>query len=192
MRRFSAERFSAGRLALTVWLVVLWQLLWRDVSVANVASGVVVAAAVTVVPPALPHATRGHRVRPLRLLVFLGHFAWLLVVSNLVVAREVVTRRDYIRSGIVAVPLADPSELVATVLADAITLTPGTLSVELREDPPMLFVHVLHVRDVEGVRRDIERLQRLVLQAIGPADALNRLDRGGPSVTAVRAQGRIP
>ena len=186
------RRLPAGRLALMVWLVVLWQLLWRDVSFANIAGGLVVAAVVTVVWPGRERLAAGHTVRPLRLLIFLGYFAWLLVVSNLVVAREIVTRRDYIRSGIVAVPLADPSELVATVLADAITLTPGTLSVELREYPPMLFVHVLHVRDVEGVRRDIERLQRLVLQAIGPADALNRLDRGGPSVTAVRAQGRIP
>jgi multicomponent Na+:H+ antiporter subunit E len=151
-----------------VWLVALWQLLWRDVSVANVASGLVVALLVTAMPLPLPRLATGHRVRPLRLLVFLGHFVWLLVVSNLTVAREIVTRRDNIHSGIVAIPLTSRSPLVATVLADAISLTPGTLSLEVDPDCSRLFVHVLHVRDVEGVRRDIEDLQRLVLAAIEP------------------------
>jgi len=116
-----------------VWLVVLWQLLWRDVSFANIVGGLVLAAVVTVVRPGQERLAPGHTVRPLQLLIFLAYFAWLLVVSNLVVAREIVTRRDYIRSGIVAVPVAVTSELVTTVLADAITLTPGTLSLEVRQ-----------------------------------------------------------
>ena len=186
------RRLPAGRLALMVWLVVLWQLLWRDVSFANTAGGLVVAAVVTVVRPGQKRLAAGHTVRPLRLLIFLGYFAWLLVVSNLVVAREIVTRRDYIRSGIVAVPLAGTSELVKTVLADAITLTPGTLSLDVRRSPPMLYVHVLHVRDVEGVRRDILRLQWLVLRAIGPGDALGRPDHGVPRVPSIDAGGRTP
>jgi multicomponent Na+:H+ antiporter subunit E len=186
------RRLPAGRLALMVWLVVLWQLLWRDVSFANIVGGLVLAAVVTVVRPGQERLAPGHTVRPLQLLIFLAYFAWLLVVSNLVVAREIVTRRDYIRSGIVAVPVAVTSELVTTVLADAITLTPGTLSLEVRQDPPMLYVHVLHVRDVEGVRRDILRLQRLVLRAIGPADAVRRPDRGVSRVRTIDAGGRTP
>jgi multicomponent Na+:H+ antiporter subunit E len=169
-------RVTAGRFALAVWLVVLWELLWRDLSVANTVSGVVVAVLVALVSPPLPRAVPRHRVRPLALLRFLGYFVWLLVVSNLVVALEILTRRDRIRSGIVAVPLAGSSDLATTVLADAITLTPGTLSLEVRHGPPTLYVHVLHVRDVESVRRDIHRLQRMVVRAIGSADAVHDLD----------------
>ena len=179
-----------GRVALMVWLVALWQLLWRDLSLANIASGVMVAVLVTVVPLALPRPALGHTLRPLPLLAFLGNFAWMVVVSNLVVAREIVTSRDSIRSGIVAVPLAGGSELVTTVLADAITLTPGTLSVEVGRDPSILYVHVLHVRDVDRVRRDIHRLQRLVMRAIGPADALRRLDLDGPGLLSIDTEGR--
>jgi multicomponent Na+:H+ antiporter subunit E len=183
-------RFPAWRFALMVWLVALWQLLWRDVSLANLAAGAAVAGLVTTIRPGRPHLAAGHRIRPLRLLAFLGYFAWLLVESNLVVAREIVTRRDHIRSGIVAVPLGDSSELVTTVLADAITLTPGTLSLEVGEAPPMLYVHVLHVRDVEGVRRDVLRLQRLVSRAIGPAAPLDRPDRDVPHVPSIGPGGR--
>ena len=185
-------RLRAGRLALIVWLVVLWQLLWRDVSAANIAGGVAVAVLVTVVRPSGAPLAAGHTLRPVRLLAFLGYFAWLLVGSNLVVAREIVTRRDHIRSGIVAVPLGDTSELVTTVLADAITLTPGTLSVEVRRDPPRLYVHVLHVREVEGVRRDVLRLQRLVLRALGPTEALGGSEAGVPGATSVSTGRRTP
>jgi len=164
-------RVSPGRLALVVWLVVLWQLLWRDVSIANTGSGIVIALLITAVPLPLPRILPGHTVRPLALVAFLAHFAWLVIVSNLVVAREIITRRDYIRSGVVGVPLASTSAVVTTVLADAITLTPGTLSLEVSHDRSRLFVHVLHVRDVERVRRDVERLQRLVLRAIEPPSA---------------------
>ena len=181
---------TAGRFALALWLVVLWQLLWRDASVANTISGVVVAVLVALVSPQLPRTVPRHRVRPVDLLRFLGYFAWLLVVSNVVVAREIVTPRDRIRSGIVSVPLAGSSDLATTVLADAITLTPGTLSLEVRQDPPTLYVHVLHVRDVEGVRRDIHRLQRMVVRAIGSADAVRDLDAAGVGSPPASAPGR--
>lgn len=161
-------RSVAGRVALVAWLVVLWQVLWRDVSAANTVSGLVVAVLVTAVPLPLPRVAPGHKVRPFRLLVLLVRFAWLLVVANVTVAREIVTRRDSIRSGIVAVPLASSSPLVTTVLAGVITLTPGTLALEADPDRALLFVHVLHSRDVDAVRRDIEHLQRLVLAAIEP------------------------
>jgi multicomponent Na+:H+ antiporter subunit E len=169
--RRSTVRPVAGRVALVVWLVVLWQLLWRDVSAANIASGLVVAVLVAAIPLPLPPVAAGHRVRPLGLLLLLGRFAWLVVVANLTVAREIVTRRDNIRSGIVAIPLTSRSPLVTTVLADVITLTPGTLSLEVDPERGVLYVHVLHVRAVEDVRRDIEGLQRLVLAAIEPPPA---------------------
>jgi multicomponent Na+:H+ antiporter subunit E len=68
------------------------------------------------------------------------------------------------------------SDLVITVVANAITLTPGTLTVELRRDPTTLYVHVLHLSDLDEVRRDIRTLQRKVVRAIGSAHALALLD----------------
>lgn len=163
------------RALLVGWFTVLWIVLWRDPSVANVLSGVAIALVVLAVFP--PHRVTGdHALRPLRLAVFLGYFAWKLVVSNLVVAREIVTPRDHIRTGIVAVPMVACSDLMVTIVANAISLTPGTLTLEVRRDPPTLFVHVLHLHDLDQVRRDIRTLQRLAVRAIGSTEAVAEFD----------------
>jgi multicomponent Na+:H+ antiporter subunit E len=53
-------------------------------------------------------------------------------------------------------------------VADAVTLTPGTLTVEVRREPvPVLYVHVLHLRAVEDVRADVHRLRDLAERAFG-------------------------
>lgn len=169
------------RLTLGVWLAVMWVVLWRDVSPANVVSGAVIAVAVLVVFPLHRLGGEHHHIRPVRLLTFLGYFAWQLVVANLVVAREIVTPRDRIRAGIVAVPVSASSDLVIMVVANAISLTPGTLTLEVRRDPPTLYVHVLHLHDLDEVRETIRKMQRMVVQAIGSAEALALLDAAAPS-----------
>jgi multicomponent Na+:H+ antiporter subunit E len=167
------------RALLVAWLTVLWLVLWRDASAANVVSGVAIALVVLLVFP--PRQVTGeHALRPVKLLVFIGYFAWKLVVSNLIVAREIVTPRDHVRSGIVAVPVEACSDLVITLVANAISLTPGTLTLEVRRDPPVLFVHVLHLHDLDQVRRDIRTLQRLTVEAIGSAEAVAELDAEPP------------
>ena len=96
-------------------LTSLWVVLWRDISVANVASGLVVSA---VVSSGIPRSAE-HRVRPLALARFVGYFAVELVRANLVLAREVVTPQNQIETGIIAVPLDGYSDFVATIVANA-------------------------------------------------------------------------
>lgn len=158
------------RLVHLAWLVALWLALWGEISVANVVAGIVVALAVG----ALAGTRRSGQivVRPLHVLRFACYFAFKLVEASLIVAREVLARRRRIRTGIVAVPLHGCSDAVVTLIADSISLTPGTLTVEVTTEPQTLFVHVLHLRDVEQVRRDVRRLEVLVVRAFGTADAL--------------------
>jgi multicomponent Na+:H+ antiporter subunit E len=155
-----------ARAALIAWLVALWLILWRDVSYANLASGLAIAVAISTI-----HGQAGDRhsprVRPLALLAFLGFFAWKLLEANLILAREILTRRDTTRTGIIAVPLTPSSDLVITLVANAVSLTPGTLTVEVGDDPPILYIHVLHLYDLERVRQDIWHLERLARRAAG-------------------------
>lgn len=161
------------RLGTIVWLTILWVLLWRDVSVANVASGVVVAVLVELAQPGRRERTDQHVVRPLALLSFIGYFAVKLVESNLVLAREVVTPTNQIRTGVIAVPLHPCSELVVTLVANAVSLTPGTLTLEVRQlETPTLYVHVLHLHDVERAREDVKELARRAAAAFPTRPAL--------------------
>jgi multicomponent Na+:H+ antiporter subunit E len=148
-----------------LFLTVIWTVMWSDLSFANVASGLVVA--VTIVA-SLDTWQRGTVViRPVHALRFAVFFLFKLVQSSIVVARTVIVPRDRVRAGIVAVPLHGCSDAIATLIADAISLTPGTLTLEVRRDPLVLYVHALDTRDIDGVRRDVYRLELLAVRAFG-------------------------
>lgn len=92
-------------------------------------------------------------------------FLWQLVLSNLRVAYEVVTPPHSMRPGIVAVPLDVKTEAAITLLANLITLTPGTLSLDVSADRRVLYVHSMYVDNVEQFRREIkEGFERRVLE----------------------------
>jgi multicomponent Na+:H+ antiporter subunit E len=154
--------------------VVLWIALWGAVTWANVLSGVLVAAVAMLVARSRRPTARG-AFRPWRVLVFAVRFAIDLVWATMVVAIEIVTPTERIRTGIVEVPLVGCGDGLVTLVADAVSLTPGTLTLEVRREPPTLFVHVLHLRDVEEIRRQVRRLEVDAVRAFGSADAVRRL-----------------
>lgn len=169
------------RLALIAWLTVMWVVLWREVSPANVLSGAAIGIVVIYLFPPHRISDTHYTVRPLRLLMFIGYFFWQVLVSNLVVAREILTPRDRVQAGIVAVPVTESSNLLIMVVANAISLTPGTLTLEVRRDPPVLYVHVLHLNDLDRVRDTIRKMQRMAVLALGSPEAVALLDSEPPT-----------
>ncbi len=165
-------------LAAGVWLVLVWVALWEDLSPASVLGGVVTAGALLAVFRLGPAATTS-TLRPLRALRFLVYFLWKLVEASAVVAWEVVTPRNRIIEGIVAVPIRGVSDALITAVANAISLTPGTVTLEVDRHPTTLYVHVLHLHDIEAVRRDIRHLEALAIRAFGSADAVRSLAGDG-------------
>jgi multicomponent Na+:H+ antiporter subunit E len=85
---------------------------------------------------------------------FLAFFIWELVLANLRVAVSVLSPLEKLRPAIVAIPLDIQTDAEITLLANLITLTPGTLSLEVAPDRSRLYVHVLHVDDIEQLRRE--------------------------------------
>ena len=170
---------------LGVWLVAIWLLLWNDLSVANVLSGVAVAVAVLSLSR-LPKSycvgsESGDRPRVSipHLIYFGGYVLVKLVQANLVLAWEIVTPwRDRIHTGIVAVPLRTSSDLAMTVVANVITLTPGTVTIEAKGTPPVLYVHVLHLDDIERVKAELLHLEELSVRAFGSRAARAQLGGG--------------
>ncbi len=160
------------RIVLAVWLVAVWVALWRDVSAANVVSGILVSAGVIWLFP--PERRTTLTVKPLALARFLLAVFWSIVRANVVVAWEVVTPSNRINEGVVAVELASSHPVVITLVSHAIGLAPGTMVIDVDkgEDgaPSLLFVHVLHLREVSDVRREVLDLERLALAAVAGDD----------------------
>lgn len=164
-----------ARPILVLWLTIVWVALWGDVTVANVASGIAVALTLVFALPASGDRGRatsgGAQIRPLRALHFAGWFAWKLVEANVVVAWEVLTPRNKINEGVVAVPLHGCSDGLTMLVASCVSLTPGTLVLDVEVDPLVLYVHVLHLRTIEEVRDEVQTLEHLAIQAFGTAAA---------------------
>ena len=79
-----------------------------------------------------------------------------LVLANLRVAHDVITPRLYARPAIIAVPLEARTDLEITLLANLISLTPGSLSLDVSPDKSCMFVHGMFVDDPEAFRREIK------------------------------------
>jgi multicomponent Na+:H+ antiporter subunit E len=170
---------------LLIWLTSLWVALWADLTVGNVLGGLIVA--LVVVGVARPTGVTGlerTNFRPISALVFAAYFLWQLVKANLVVAWEIITPGLKIHRAIIAVPMHTTSAGVVTLIANSTTLTPGTVTVHVGEKRStdggsverILFVHVLHFRDVESVRRDVMKLEWLAIKAFGQRDELSRVE----------------
>jgi multicomponent Na+:H+ antiporter subunit E len=149
-----------------VALALAWAAVTGDVSPGNLALGYGLGFLVLVVmrqAVGLPdYGTR--TVRVLGLLLF---FARELVVANVRVAYEVLTPTLYMRPAVIAVPLDARTDLEITLLANMITLTPGTLSLDVSADRSTLFVHAMYGEDPEAVRRSIkEGFERRLLEVL--------------------------
>lgn len=173
---------SIGRLtALGAWFLVLWLMLWNDVSVANVASGLVLGATVVVFTRQTANAIEDSTVQvaPVALVHFVAHVLWQLVKSNLSLAWEIVTPTNTIATGTVDVPLRSASPIVTMAVSNVITLTPGTVTVDVISDPPTLTVGVLHLHHPDAIRANVQRTEALAIKAFGTAAARAALAGGG-------------
>jgi len=90
-----------------------------------------------------------------------------LTKANLRVAYDVLTPMHQMRPGIVAIPLDAETDIEITFLANLITLTPGTLSLDVSSDRRVLYIHDMYIDDVDKVRREIKGgYERRVLEIV--------------------------
>lgn len=177
--------------AVLLGLTVLWVALWDDISVANVIGGLLVAVLVVWVVPLEPAAHSGAHLSPFHAVKYVVLLGWKLVESSLRLAWEILTPGIGTHTGIIAVPMACGSDDVVTLVANSITLTPGTLTVEVVRDGEdlTLYVHGMYTRDPESVRHDVLQLEAHALRAFGTADEAERAELGLAEHDAVMRRG---
>lgn len=146
-------------------LVITWIFLWGELSVANVASGVVVGLLIMLLFPSTTSAH--HRLHPFgavkyvaRLVRDLFTSSWAVVVT---VLRPTPAR---LQTHVVSVQLATNSALIASLVANSLTLTPGSMTVSVDEDTFTLKVHVLGAIDEDAFVRQVRSLEERISSAI--------------------------
>ena len=152
-----------------VGLAVVWAAITGNFSALNLLLGAGIGALTALLlrnSLAEPHVLRRLKRIVLLFLVFL----WELVVSAVRVAMIVLAPdlKKALRPAIIAYPLTVKSDAEITLLANMMTLTPGTLSIDVADDRSVIYVHVLQLGDrdalVASIANGFERRIREIFQ----------------------------
>jgi len=136
-------------------LTFLWAALLGSYDLATVASGFVVGFLMLALT--LRAATAAYRKRVLSVFRFILFYLKEILFSNLRIAGDLLRSKPALQPGIVAVRVDALSKRSAVIVANLITMTPGTLSLDLSPDGKFLYVHCLYLGDPDTTRRSMER-----------------------------------
>jgi len=87
---------------------------------------------------------------------FIFYFLYEMLVANIQVAYDVITPKYFFRPGIVCYPLESNSDLEINLLSTIISLTPGTLILDISEDKKSLFIHVMYLKDKDTFIKQVK------------------------------------
>ena len=153
--------------AINMVLTLVWSGLLGGITPENLVSGFVVSYVI------LYFVTRGaaghdrYFGRLPKLAGFAVYYLWELVKSNAIIAYDVLTPTHHMKPGVIAIPIDARTDLEITVLANLITMTPGTLSLDVSPDRRTLYVHAMYIHDADALRREIkDNLERRVLDLL--------------------------
>lgn len=148
------------------FFVLIWLAITGSYTIANTIFGVVVAALSLSLIRHQIKDSGAYWLKPLAILSLVLLFFKELALSAWKVAILVTRKKIDVHPGIFAYPLQVTSDFEITLLANLITLTPGTLSVDVSEDRKFLYVHGLDCSDIEGAKRDIaEGFEKKIMEA---------------------------
>jgi multicomponent Na+:H+ antiporter subunit E len=139
-------------------IALLWMLMWGAFDLQTFIAGLVVGYALL----ALAGRAIGGQKYPIKLWLlvrFLAYFVKILVIANWQVAKLVLNRAMPIRPRLIRYDVAGLTPIQITTLANSITLTPGTLVVDVAPDDRFLYVHCINAPDRAQAVRELDELR---------------------------------
>lgn len=147
-------------------LALAWTAMTGELTGPNFILGFVLGYCVLVVVQGQLPVLEGYAQRLPRLFMFLLFFIRELVKANFKVAFDILTPPWHMQPGVIGIPLQARSDLEITLVANIISLTPGTLSLDVSDDKKVLFIHAMFLQDEKELRQDLDEIQRRVLEVI--------------------------
>ncbi|MFE3836365.1 Na+/H+ antiporter subunit E [Pseudogemmobacter sonorensis] len=145
-------------LAMNVLLAIVWGALWGSFAPLDLLGGFLFGFAALWFARRLvgnEEEARYFRALPMAVVLFF-YFLKELAKSCLMVARDCIAREPGLHPAIVNLPIGPKSDLEIFVLANLITLTPGTLTLDVAEDKSFLVIHSIYAEDAEALIADLQ------------------------------------
>lgn len=154
---------------LNLLLAVIWAGLWGSFTLMQLSFGFVIGFATLWIAQPLFGGPSGYYLRAWRIVRLILFFLYDLCVSSIQVAFDVLTPKDRSNPAILEMPLDVKSDIEILLVTNLISLTPGTLSLDVTPDRKTLIVHAMFADDPEQVIADLksgmERMVKEVFEA---------------------------
>lgn len=156
----------SNQFLLNILLAIAWMLLTGEFSAENFIEGAIMGYIILWISKSALGGTKYFNKIP-KAISFFFYFIKEMILANLKVAFDIITPKDYMKPGIVAVPLDAETDIEITLLANLITLTPGTLSLDVSHDKKTLYIHALYIEDAEDFRSQIKNgMEKRLLEVL--------------------------
>ena len=150
-----------------IWNLLLglaWVLLSGDFSGLNLLVGMIFGYITLILIEPQLDSLKGYPARVPRFLGFIVFFLKELIQANLRVAFDIVTPPWHMKPGVIAMPLSARTEMEITMVANLISLTPGTLSLDVSDDRKVLYSPAMLLDDEEELRRNLKEMEHRALE----------------------------
>lgn len=146
-------------------LAIVWIFLTGHFTYTNIIFGFIIGYIAILVSRPQPGCSKYLKKIP-NIMSFTIFFLWEMIKANLKVAYDVVTPEHYMRPGVVSCRLEAKSDLEITLLMNLISLTPGTLSLDVSSDRKLLYIHAMYVDNTDEFRNQIEHFECRLLEVM--------------------------
>lgn len=148
---------------LNIALAVIWAALWGSPTLLMLGSGYVLGFLILWFAAPVFGLHDSYFLRSWRILRLILFFIYELVMSSIRVAWDVMTPNDYSTPAILDMPLDVTSDFEILLVTNLISLTPGTLSLDVSDDRKTLTFHAMYAEDPQAVIDDLKSgMERLV------------------------------
>lgn len=145
-------------------LALMWVVLTGNIGGMNLLAGMFFGYLVIAVMQRQVPSLSGYTSRLPRLIRFIFFFFRELIKANLQVAFDILTPVWHMKPGVIAMPLEAKTEMEITMVANLISLTPGTLSLDVSDDRRVLFIHAMFLDNEQELRDSLKYLEHRVLE----------------------------
>lgn len=97
--------------------------------------------------------------------VFIIFYLRMLILSNFQVARDILSPTFGMSPAILGIGLDIQSDSQILILSSLITMTPGTLSMDISDDKKTIFIHAMYAKDPKKIIDEIKYLEKKVMKA---------------------------
>ncbi len=153
---------------LNLLLAVIWAGLWGSFTLFQLAAGFILGFLILWMTQPLFGAPNGYFLRAYRAVRLILYFIYDLLMSSFQVAYDVLTPTDHSNPKILRMPLDVKSDIEILLVTNLISLTPGTLSLDVTPDRKTLIVHAMFADDpdavIAGLKNGMERMVKEVFE----------------------------